>query len=133
MRTRSEATVVGYLAKDPQIIVKENAKFANLVVGTNETFTKKNGEKESHVTWHDVAIYSDFVINNIAVNLKKGSAVSVLGTIKQYDKIVQTVDGEKRIPMNKIVVSSYFGDVFEIVKPSKKEIFDTNDLDMDVF
>lgn len=121
MKTRSEASIVGYLAKDPEFITKGAANFANMVVGTNETFLKKTGEKESHATWHEVSIYSDYVINHVMPNLKKGDPVFVQGTIKQYDKFVDTKEGERKIPKHKIVVSAYFGDVYKLSKPPKKE------------
>ena len=72
-------TIVGNLAKDPEMVVKENFRLAKLTVMTSKS--KKNSDgtwsNEGTTAWSCTAF--DKLANHIQSSLKKGDPVIVIG------------------------------------------------------
>jgi len=74
-------TIVGNLAKDPEMVVKENFRLAKLTVMTSKS--KKNSDgtwsNEGTTAWSCTAF--DKLASNIQSSLKKGDPVIVIGEV----------------------------------------------------
>lgn len=83
--------IVGNLGKDPEIRHLQNGGIAgNFSVAVNESWTNKEGEKESRTTWFNVTAYQNgdkgLVTSLIRPYLRQGQLVFIDGdpTIRKY-------------------------------------------------
>jgi single-strand DNA-binding protein len=78
----NEIKLIGNVGKDVELKHLENdRKVARIVLATNKTFKKQNGEKESKTEWHNIEFWGDtaqFCGNYI----KKGMLLYVCGELR---------------------------------------------------
>ena len=84
MSSVNKATILGYLAASPEIHTFSNGgRVANLRIATSEKWKDKNtGEKKEKTEWHNVAIFSDGLVNVVERYIKKGSRVYIEGQLE---------------------------------------------------
>lgn len=88
----NEANLIGNVGKDVELKHLDNdKKVAKIVLATNKTYKKQNGEKESKTEWHNIEFWGEtaqFCGNYI----KKGMMLYVSGELRtdQFEK-----DGQK--------------------------------------
>lgn len=84
----NKVILIGNLGKDPEIKRFENSAVANFSLATSETYTDKNGERQTLTEWHNIVVWGRQA--EIAEQyLHKGSKVYVEGKItnrKYQDK-----------------------------------------------
>lgn len=82
MKNVNKATVLGYVAKDPQITRKNDLIIANFIIATSE----KSKEKEI-TEWHNLVAFNK-TAEVVEKYVKKGSLLYVEGKLKtdSYDK-----------------------------------------------
>jgi single-strand DNA-binding protein len=84
----NEVKLIGNVGKDVELRHLENdRKVARIVLATNKTYKKQNGEKESKTEWHNVEFWGDtaqFCGNYV----KKGMLLYICGELRtdSYDK-----------------------------------------------
>lgn len=84
----NEVKLIGNVGKDVELRHLENdRKVARVVLATNKTYKKQNGEKESKTEWHNVEFWGDtaqFCGNYV----KKGMLLYICGELRtdSYDK-----------------------------------------------
>jgi single-strand DNA-binding protein len=84
----NEVKLIGNVGKDVELRHLENdKKVARVVLATNKTYKKQNGEKESKTEWHNVEFWGDtaqFCGNYV----KKGMLLYVCGELRtdSYEK-----------------------------------------------
>ena len=71
----NKVIIVGNLGKDPEVRTFPNGgKVCNFPVATSETWRDRNsGEKQERTQWHNIAIFSEPLVNIAERFLKKGS------------------------------------------------------------
>jgi single-strand DNA-binding protein len=84
----NEVKLIGNVGKDVELRHLENdRKVARVVLATNKTYKKQNGEKESKTEWHNVEFWGDtaqFCGNYV----KKGMLLYICGELRtdSYEK-----------------------------------------------
>jgi single-strand DNA-binding protein len=84
----NEVKLIGNVGKDVELRHLENdRKVARVVLATNKTYKKQNGEKESKTEWHNIEFWGDtaqFCGNYV----KKGMLLYVCGELRtdSYEK-----------------------------------------------
>jgi single-strand DNA-binding protein len=80
----NKVMLIGNLGADPEIRSFQNGgKVANLRIATSETWKDRNtGERQERTEWHNVAIFSEGLVNVVERYLKKGSKVYVEGKLQ---------------------------------------------------
>ena len=80
----NKVIIVGNLGKDPEVRTFPNGgKVCNFSVATSETWRDKNsGEKQERTQWHNIAIFSEPLVNIAERFLKKGSKIFVEGQLE---------------------------------------------------
>ena len=80
----NKVIIVGNLGKDPEVRNFPNGgKVCNFPVATSETWRDKNsGEKQERTHWHNIAIFSEQLVNLSEKYLKKGSKVYLEGQLE---------------------------------------------------
>jgi single-strand DNA-binding protein len=84
----NEVKLIGNVGKDVELKHLDNdKKVAKIVVATNKTYKKQNGEKESKTEWHNIEFWGDtaqFCGNYV----KKGMLLYICGELRTdtYDK-----------------------------------------------
>ena len=84
----NEVKLIGNVGKDVELKHLENdRKVARVVLATNKTYKKQNGEKESKTEWHNVEFWGDtaqFCGNYV----KKGMLLYICGELRtdSYEK-----------------------------------------------
>jgi single-strand DNA-binding protein len=84
----NEVRLIGNVGKDVELKHLENdRKVARVVLATNKTYKKQNGEKESKTEWHNVEFWGDtaqFCGNYV----KKGMLLYICGELRtdSYEK-----------------------------------------------
>jgi single-strand DNA-binding protein len=84
----NEANLIGNVGKDVELKHLDNdKKVAKIVLATNKTYKKANGEKESKTEWHNIEFWGDtaqFCGNYI----KKGMMLYISGELRtdQFEK-----------------------------------------------
>ncbi len=84
----NEVKLIGNVGKDVELKHLDNdKKVARIVIATNKTYKKQNGEKESKTEWHNVEFWGDtaqFCGNYI----KKGMLLYICGELRTdaYEK-----------------------------------------------
>ncbi len=77
------SVVEGHLAKDPTLeTVSGKHPLCKFTVGTNRSYTKKNGEKVEEVAFFDITTWYKLA-ETCSKYLKKGSRVLISGNLKQ--------------------------------------------------
>lgn len=89
----NKVILVGNLGKDPEIRNFENNSVANFSLATSETYTDKNGERQTLTEWHNISVWGRGA-ETVQKYLKKGSKVYIEGKIT-YRKY-QDKDGNDR-------------------------------------
>ena len=80
----NKVIIVGNLGKDPEIRTFPNGgRVCNFPVATSESWKDKNsGERQERTQWHNVAIFSEPLVNISERFLKKGSKVYLEGQLE---------------------------------------------------
>lgn len=80
----NKVMLIGNLGADPEIRSFQNGgKVANLRIATSETWKDRNtGERQERTEWHNVAIFSEGLVNICEQYLRKGSKVYVEGKLQ---------------------------------------------------
>ena len=80
----NKVILVGNLGKDPEVRTFPNGgKVCNFPVATSETWRDRNsGEKQERTQWHNIAIFSEPLVNIAERFLKKGSKIFVEGQLE---------------------------------------------------
>ena len=80
----NKVIIVGNLGKDPEVRTFPNGgKVCNFPVATSETWRDRNsGEKQERTQWHNIAIFSEPLVNIAERFLKKGSKIFVEGQLE---------------------------------------------------
>lgn len=81
-RSINRATLLGHLGKDPELrTTPQGSSVCSFSVATTDSFKDKNGEWQESTEWHNVVCW-DWLANNTAETLRKGSKVYIEGKIK---------------------------------------------------
>lgn len=76
----NKVILVGNLGKDPEIKQFENNAVARFSLATNETYTDRNGVRQTNTEWHNLAVWGKLA--EIAQKyLHKGSKIYAEGRI----------------------------------------------------
>jgi len=80
----NKVMLIGNLGADPEIRSFQNGgRVCNLRIATSEQWKDRNtGERQERTEWHNVAIFSDGLINVCENYLRKGSKVYVEGQLQ---------------------------------------------------
>ena len=80
----NKVIILGNLGKDPEIRTFPNGgKVCNFPVATSETWKdRETGEKQERTQWHNIAIFSDPLVNIAERFLKKGSKIYLEGQLE---------------------------------------------------
>jgi len=80
----NKVMLIGNLGADPEIRSFQNGgKVANLRIATSEQWKDRNsGERQERTEWHNVAIFSEGLVNVVERYLRKGSKVYVEGQLQ---------------------------------------------------
>jgi len=84
----NKVILIGNLGKDPEVRNFENNSVANFSLATSETYTDKNGERQTLTEWHNISVWGRGA-ETVQKYLKKGSKVYIEGKItyrKYQDK-----------------------------------------------
>jgi len=88
----NEANLIGNVGKDVELKHLDNdKKVAKIVLATNKTYKKANGEKESKTEWHNIEFWGD-TAQFCGTYIKKGMMLYISGELRtdQFEK-----DGQK--------------------------------------
>ena len=100
-------TLVGNVGKNPEIVVKEKAEFANFSICVNHT----EGGKP-HADWFNVSVSNQHIVAFVKEHVKQGDMVFVSGQLK-IDEYT-TAKGEKKSAVKCVV--GYEGQVRKLHK-----------------
>ena len=80
----NKVMLIGNLGADPEVRSFQNGgRVANLRIATSETWKDRNtGERQERTEWHNVAIFSEGLVNVVENYLRKGSKVFVEGKLQ---------------------------------------------------
>lgn len=80
----NKVMLIGNLGRDPEIRTFQNGgRVCNFSIATSETWRDKNtGERQEKTQWHNIAVFSDGLINVVEQYVKKGSKVFVEGQLE---------------------------------------------------
>lgn len=80
----NKVILIGNLGRDPEVRSFQNGgKVCNLAVATSESWKDRNtGERKERTEWHNVAIFSEGLVNVAERYLKKGSKVYLEGQLR---------------------------------------------------
>jgi single-strand DNA-binding protein len=85
MKSLNRVQLIGWLGKDPDIIIKKDGARMALLRLATDVFISQEGNKPKKVTtWHDVVIWKDRLVEHAKTYLLKGSHVLVDGSISYY-------------------------------------------------
>lgn len=79
----NEVTLQGRLGRDPESRSSQSGQvFVNFSLATSEVWKdKQTGERREKTTWHNVAVKFNDVAVNLALGLRKGQRVKLVGKI----------------------------------------------------
>lgn len=103
----NEAKLIGNVGKEVELKHLDNdKKVAKLVLATNKTYKKQNGEKESRTEWHNIEFWGN-TAQFCGDFIKKGMKLYVSGEIRtdKYEKDGQTHYRTKIVGDNIIILS----------------------------
>ncbi len=79
----NKVMLIGNLGADPEIRSFQNGgRVCNLRIATSENWKDRDGQRQERTEWHNVAIFSDGLINVCENYLRKGSKVFVEGQLQ---------------------------------------------------
>jgi len=79
----NKVMLIGNLGADPEIRSFQNGgRVCNLRIATSENWKDRDGNRQERTEWHNVAIFSDGLINVCENYLRKGSKVYVEGQLQ---------------------------------------------------
>ena len=80
----NKVIILGNLGKDPEVRTFPNGgKVCNFPDATSETWRDRNsGEKQERTQWHNIAIFSEPLVNIAERFLKKGSKLYIEGQLE---------------------------------------------------
>jgi single-strand DNA-binding protein len=80
----NKVMLIGNLGADPEVRSFQNGgRVANLRIATSETWKDRNtGERQERTEWHNVAIFSEGLVNVVENYLRKGSKVFIEGKLQ---------------------------------------------------
>ncbi|NBC89060.1 MAG: single-stranded DNA-binding protein, partial [Alphaproteobacteria bacterium] len=80
----NKVMLIGNLGADPEVRSFQNGgRVCNLRLATSETWKDRNtGERQERTEWHNVAIFSDGLVNVAENYLRKGSKVYIEGKLQ---------------------------------------------------
>ena len=80
----NKVMLIGNLGADPEVRSFQNGgKVCNLRIATSETWKDRNtGERQERTEWHNVAIFSEGLVNVCENYLRKGSKVFIEGKLQ---------------------------------------------------
>ena len=84
----NESKLIGNVGKDVELKLLDNdKKVAKIVLATNKTYKKANGEKESKTEWHNIEFWGD-TAQFCGTYIKKGMLLYVCGEMRtdSYEK-----------------------------------------------
>ncbi|MEM8726636.1 MAG: single-stranded DNA-binding protein [Pseudomonadota bacterium] len=104
----NKVMLIGNLGADPEIRSFQNGgRVANLRIATSETWKDRNtGERQERTEWHNVAIFSEGLVNVVENYVKKGSKVFIEG--KLQTRKWQDQNGQDRYT-TEVVLRGYDG------------------------
>ena len=80
MKTQNKVQLIGYLGKDPVILITEKGKIAKIDLATDVFIKDESGKSVRITTWHAVVAW-DNKAEEVENNFIKGSHVLVEGQI----------------------------------------------------
>ena len=80
----NKVMLIGNLGADPEIRSFQNGgKVCNLRIATSEQWKDRNtGERQERTEWHNVAVFSEGLVNVCERYLRKGSKVFIEGQLR---------------------------------------------------
>ena len=79
----NKVMLIGNLGADPEVRSFQNGgRVCNLRIATSENWKDRDGNRQERTEWHNVAIFSDGLINVCENYLRKGSKVFVEGQLQ---------------------------------------------------
>jgi single-strand DNA-binding protein len=79
----NKVMLIGNLGADPEVRDFQNGgSVCNLRIATTENWKDKSGERQERTEWHNVAIFSEGLVNVAKNYLRKGSKVYVEGQLQ---------------------------------------------------
>ena len=77
----NEVRLIGNIGVLPELFVSENKKnILKVSLATNETYTNKEGNKETKTEWHNLIFFGNKALN-VSKYCKKGSKIGITGKI----------------------------------------------------
>jgi single-strand DNA-binding protein len=90
----NKVILIGHLGRDPEVrYTPSGTVVANFTLATTETWTNKDGEKQSHTEWHKIVAWRRLA-EICGEYLMKGKQVYIEGRIKTNEW--EDKDGNKR-------------------------------------
>jgi single-strand DNA-binding protein len=91
---RNSVSLIGNLGNEPIIKkFKNGTQKAILILATDESYTKKNGERVKSVQWHKLVI-TNSLVDVVEKYVQKGMRISINGRLRC--KSWETKDGQKQ-------------------------------------
>ena len=109
----NEVKLIGNVGKDVELKHLDNdKKVARIVLATNKSYKKQNGEKESRTEWHNIELWGD-TAQFCANYVKKGMLLYVCGEIRtdMFEK-----DGVKQIEIKQENMDQFVRDMEALLK-----------------
>lgn len=79
----NKVILVGNLGADPEVRSFQNGgKVCNLRIATSENWKDRDGNRQERTEWHNVAIFSEGLVNVAENYLRKGSKVYIEGQLQ---------------------------------------------------
>jgi single-strand DNA-binding protein len=79
----NKVMLIGNLGADPEVRSFQNGgRVCNLRIATSENWKDRDGQRQERTEWHNVAIFSDGLINVCENYLRKGSKVFIEGQLQ---------------------------------------------------
>lgn len=79
----NKVMLIGNLGADPEVRSFQNGgKVCNLRIATSETWKDRDGQRQERTEWHNVAIFSEGLVNVCENYLRKGSKVFIEGQLQ---------------------------------------------------
>lgn len=116
----NKVILMGRAGRDPEIFkTNKGEEGARLALATgSSTWDAEKNQYVTNTTWHEIIVFSDWLVKNIREKVTKGTSIYVEGSIKNNEYIGK--DGVKRHSMQILV--SKFGGIIRIAEQPKKSI-----------
>lgn len=101
---RNCVNLIGHVGQEPEYVELPSGQcYVKMSLATNETYTKKNGEKATKTEWHRLIAWRKLA-QNINAMVSKGNQLAVTGRL-QYNKY-EDKDGVTRYSTD-VVLSEF--------------------------